>query len=509
MIMAKKTIKKILVANRGEIAVRVMRTCRELGIPTVAVYSDVDRTALHVRYATEAYAIGPALAKESYLNIDKIISVCKKSGADAVHPGYGFLSENPSFARAVSAAGLTFIGPLPESMESMGSKTAARAFMQKAGVPVVPGNAQALATADEGIKLAEKMGYPVMLKAAHGGGGKGMRKVSSAKDFASAFAGAQSEALNSFGSDEVYLEKYLEKPRHIEIQVMADVYGKTIAFAERECSAQRRHQKVIEESPSAFIDEELRQKMKDTAIQAAKAVNYVGAGTIEFLVDAHKNFYFMEMNTRLQVEHPVTEMITGHDLVALQIAVAQNEPLDLAEHQPANGWAIEARVCAEDPERNFMPTPGKVTHLRQCGGPYVRTDTGLFGGGVVPIEYDPMIAKVIAWGKTRLEAIKRLDRALSELTIKGCTTNTQFLRQLLGFKIFVSGEYDTSLIDLFLKSPPAWCTEDHKMVALISAALLNFEHDQQMRAQVSKTDVAENAKNSRWRMMLPLKTPIR
>jgi len=495
----KKNIRKILVANRGEIAVRVMRSCRELGIPTVAVYSDADRTALHVRYATEAFHIGPASAKESYLNIDKIIEVCKASGVDAVHPGYGFLSENAQFVRAVQEAGLIFIGPQPESMEKMGSKTAARAFMQAAGVPVVPGNAEAIKSPEAGLKLAEEMGFPVMLKAAHGGGGKGMRKVVAAKDFVSAFNGAQSESRNSFSSDEIYIEKYLDKPRHIEIQVMADVFGKTVAFAERECSVQRRHQKIIEESPSSFIDEHTREQMKKTACQAAKAVDYVGAGTIEFLVDSQKNFYFMEMNTRLQVEHPITEMITGHDLVALQIAVAQNEPLDIDDDQPAHGWAIEARVCAEDPDNNFLPTPGTITHLRQSGGPYVRTDTGLYSGSTVPMEYDPMIAKVVAWAQTRDGAIKRLDRALSELTIKGCTTNTQFLRRLLAFAPFVSGDYDTSIVDLFQKNTPIWCTDEHKLVAIIGTALLNFEHDQHMRSQVRKPDAGEAGTVSRWR----------
>jgi acetyl-CoA carboxylase biotin carboxylase subunit len=494
-------IKKILVANRGEIAVRVMRTCRDMGISTVAVYSEPDRTALHVRYATEAYLLGPALAKESYLNIGKILDVAKKSGADAIHPGYGFLSENAEFAQAVIDAGMIFIGPKPSSIQAMGSKTRARQIMQAAGVPVVPGITEAIADANEALEVAREIGFPVMLKAAAGGGGKGMRKVDRAEDFKSAFEAASSEAQNSFSDNAVYIEKFLEQPRHIEVQVFADNQGHIISFAERECSIQRRHQKIIEESPSCFVDEAMRQKMGEVARQAAKTVDYVGAGTIEFLVDAHKNFYFMEMNARLQVEHPVTEMVTGLDLVEMQIRVAQGEPLTVRENTvPANGWAVEARLCAEDPSQNFIPTPGAIRHFRQPGGPYIRTDTAIYTGCTVSVDYDPMIGKIIAWAPTRDLAIKRLDRALSELTIKGCTNNTMFLRQLLNFEPFVSGVYGTNLIELFQKNPPQWIEKEHEIVAMLGAALFNYEREKKMQARVNVDQVYGQKNLSSWQL---------
>lgn len=494
-------IKKILVANRGEIAVRVMRTCRDMGIPTVAVYSEPDRKALHVRYATEAYLLGPALAKESYLNIGKILDVAKKSGADAIHPGYGFLSENAEFAQAVLDAGLILIGPKPSSMEAMGSKIRARQIMQAAGVPVVPGIMESIADPEKALQIARDIGFPVMLKAAAGGGGKGMRKIDRPEDFKSAFEGARSEAQNSFSDSSVYIEKFLERPRHIEVQVFADTQGHVISFAERECSAQRRHQKVIEESPSCFVDEDMRQKMGAVARQAAKAVDYLGAGTIEFLVDVHKNFYFMEMNTRLQVEHPVTEMVTGLDLVEMQIRVAQGEPLEIREdYVPAKGWAVEARLCAEDPRQNFMPTPGAIRHFRQPGGPYVRTDAAIYTGCHVAVDYDPMIGKIIAWAPTRDLAIKRLDRALSELTIKGCTTNTMFLRQLLNFEPFVSGVYDTSLIECFQKQPPKWIETEHEIVAMLGAALFNYEREKKMQTHVNVNQVSGQKNLSSWQL---------
>lgn len=496
-----RKIKKILVANRGEIAVRVMRTCRDMGIPTVAVYSEPDRKALHVRYGTEAYLIGPALAKESYLNITKIIDTAKKSGADAIHPGYGFLSENAEFAQAVVDAGLIFIGPKASSMHAMGSKTRARQIMQAAGVPVVPGITESIDDPEQALKIAHEIGFPVMLKAAAGGGGKGMRKVDMPEAFKSAFEAAQSEARNSFSDASVYIEKFLEKPRHIEVQVFADMHGHVISFAERECSVQRRHQKVIEESPSCFVDEGMRQKMGEVARQAALAVDYVGAGTIEFLVDAHKNFYFMEMNTRLQVEHPVTEMVTGLDLVEMQIKVAQGEPLEIREHHvSANGWAIEARLCAEDPRQNFIPTPGAIRHFRQPGGPYVRTDAAIYTGCQVVVDYDPMIGKIIAWAPTRNLAIKRLDRALSELTVKGCATNTMFLRQLLNFEPFVSGHYDTSVIDQFQKHPPKWIEEEHKIVAMLGAALFNYEREKKMQTRINTTHIQHQQDFSSWQL---------
>lgn len=497
-----RKIQKILVANRGEIAVRVMRTCREMGIPTVAVFSEPDRKSLHVRYATEAYAIGPALAKESYLNIGKIIEAAQKSGADAIHPGYGFLSENAEFAQAVMDAGLILIGPKPSSMHAMGSKTRARQIMQAAGVPVVPGITSAIADPKEALQIAQEIGFPVMLKAAAGGGGRGMRKVDSAEVFMSAFEAAKSEARNSFSDDAVYIEKFLEKPRHIEVQIFADMHGKVVSFVERECSAQRRHQKVIEESPSCFVDEAMRQKMGQVARQAAKAVDYIGAGTIEFLVDAHKNFYFMEMNTRLQVEHPITELVSGLDLVQLQIQVAQGEKLPFDTEQiPSHGWAMEARICAEDPARNFIPTPGQITDFRQPGGPYVRTDAAIYSGCQVTADYDSMIAKVIAWAPNRALAIKRLDRALSELTIKGCMTNVMFLRQLLNYRPYISGEYDTSLIECHQKESPEWIQEEHRVAALIGAALFKYQRDKKSQITLPSNSNTQECNLSAWQLM--------
>lgn len=499
--MTTKKITKILVANRGEIAVRVMRTCRDLGLQSVAVYSDPDRSALHVRYATEAYHIGPASPKESYLNIKKIIEVAKKSKADAVHPGYGFLSENPQFADALAEAGIIFIGPKSHSMEAMATKTKARQVMIRANVPVVPGLEEPIADENEAKKIAAQIGYPVMLKAVYGGGGKGMRKVDKEQDFLSAFRMAQSEAVNSFGNGEVYIEKFLNKPRHIEMQILADTHGKVATFPERECSVQRRHQKLIEESPSPFVDQKMRERMAEVAVQAALAVDYVGAGTIEFLVDDKKNFYFMEMNTRLQVEHPITEMVTGLDLVAEQIAIAEGHPLPNYNFtKDFRGWAMEARVCAEDPSKDFLPTPGPINHLRVPGGPYTRTDTGIYAGSEITPDYDPMIAKLIAWGPTREVARKRLDRALMEFTLKGCTTNSMFLRQILDYQPFIQGVYDTSVIDKYLKDAPSWYQEEHKIVALLGAAIFNFEKEKKL---VSQIEVGKKNKGglslSKWR----------
>jgi acetyl-CoA carboxylase, biotin carboxylase subunit len=503
-VMKEQRIKKVLVANRSEIAVRVIRTCRDLGINTVAVYSDPDRTALHTRFATEAYHIGSASPKESYLNIDKIIDVAKKSQADAIHPGYGFLSENPQFADAVEDAGLIFIGPKTKSMDAMGTKTRARQVMTKAFVPVVPGTEEPVPDENKAKDIAKSIGFPIMLKAVAGGGGKGMRKVDCEEDFISAFRMSQSEARNSFGNESMYIEKFLNKPRHIEIQILADVYGNVTAFVERECSVQRRHQKLIEESPSPFVDEAMRLRMAEVAKMAAHAVDYVGAGTIEFLVDDKKNFYFMEMNTRLQVEHPVTEMITGLDLVEQQIAIAEGKALPAQDFtQEFKGWAMEARVCAEDPARDFIPTPGRVTHIRVPGGPYIRTDSGIYAGCEITPDYDPMIAKLIVWGPKRDSARRRLDRALMEFTLKGCTTNTMFLRQILSYKPFIEGEYDTGIISKYFKKSPVWYKEEHKIVALLGAAIFNFEKEKKLISQISVLKPSRPRQMSRWRSIKP------
>ena len=439
-------LRKVLVANRGEIAIRVMRTCKELGIATVAVFSEADRSALHVRQADQAFCVGPAPSRESYLVGDNIIAAAKASGADAIHPGYGFLSENAGFVRQCEKAGLLFIGPPASAMDSMGEKTRARTNMVKAGVPVVPGSTEPFATVEAAKAYAVKIGCPVMLKAAGGGGGKGMRRVEKVEDLESAWRQAKSEAMSSFGNDAVYLEKYLDQPHHIEIQVFADTLGNCIHLNERECSAQRRNQKVVEETPSPIISPQMRSAMGEVAVKAAKAVDYVGAGTIEFLVDASRNFYFLEMNTRLQVEHPVTEWVTGVDLVAWQIHVAQGGRLPFLEPIQPRGHAIEARVYAEDPGTNFMPSPGTIDYLRVPGGPNVRDDSGVYAGYVVPNFYDPMISKLSVWGPNRPAAIARMSRALSEYVVKGITTNLRYLQAICEHPDFVKGDYDTGFL---------------------------------------------------------------
>jgi acetyl-CoA carboxylase biotin carboxylase subunit len=438
-------IRKILVANRGEIAVRVMRTCRELGIPTVAVYSEADRSALHVRTADQAFCIGPPPSRESYLAQERIIEAAKMAGADAIHPGYGFLSENASFVRACEEAGIVFVGPPAAAMEAMGEKTRARANMIAAGVPVVPGS-EPLRSLDEARAFAERIGYPIMLKAAAGGGGKGMRKIDDPKSFDSAFRGAKSEALSAFGDDSVYIEKFLEKPHHVEIQVFGDSLGNITHLNERECSVQRRHQKVVEETPSPILTPQMRAAMGEVAVKAARAVGYVGAGTVEFLVDAKRNFHFLEMNTRLQVEHPITEWVTGVDLVNWQIRVAQGEKLPFTEQLQPRGHAIEVRIYAEDPERNFMPSPGRIQYLRVPGGPNVRDDSGVYSGYTVPSFYDPMISKLSVWAPSRAEAIARMRRALTEYVVKGITTNVRYLKAIMQHPEFHAGDYDTGFL---------------------------------------------------------------
>ena len=440
--------KKILIANRGEIAVRVIRACHEMEIRAVAVYSEVDRAGLHVRRADEAYAIGPAAASESYLNIDRVIDAAKRSGADAIHPGYGFLSENPKFALACRDAAIKFIGPPPESMELMGSKTRARQSMAKAEVPFVPGTSHGMASLGEAKDTALRLGYPVMLKAAAGGGGKGMRLVNSESELASALESAQSEALRAFGDGEVYLEKAITNPRHIEMQILADEQGNTLYLGERECSVQRRHQKVLEESPSPAATPEMRRRMGEIAVKAAKAAGYANAGTIEFLADNSGNFYFLEMNTRLQVEHPVTEFVTGLDLVQWQIRIASGEKLPFMQDDvKLRGHAIECRIYAEDPENNYFPSPGKITALAEPSGPGIRLDSGIYPGWNVPLEYDPLLAKLIAYGDSREQAIGKLRRALDEYYIAGVKTNLPLFRKILSNPDFLAGRTDTGLLD--------------------------------------------------------------
>jgi len=444
--------KKILIANRGEIAVRILRACHEMGMAAVVVYSDVDRTALHVRKADEAYPIGAAAASESYLNIDKMLEVAKRSGADAVHPGYGFLSENAKFAQACADAGVKFIGPTAAAMEGMGSKTRARQAVEKASVPLVPGTSRGVGSPTEAQDVAARIGYPVMLKAAAGGGGKGMRLVHAPEELKSALEGARSEAERAFGDSEVYIEKAIVNPRHIEMQVLADEHGNTVYLGERECSLQRRHQKVLEEAPSPFVDVDMRHRMGEIAVRVAQAANYTNAGTVEFLVDQERNFYFLEMNTRLQVEHPVTELITGLDLVHLQIRIAAGEKLPFRQDDVRiRGHAIECRVYAEDPDDNYFPSPGKISLLQEPSGPGIRLDSGMYEGWNVPIDYDPLLAKLIAYAADRDHAIARMNRALGEYFVGGIKTNISLFRQILRDAGFRAGKLDTGFLDRMLK----------------------------------------------------------
>ena len=443
--------KKILIANRGEIAVRVLRACREMGIRGVAVYSDADRASLHVRLADEAYSIGPAPSRESYLVIEKIIGAARYSGCDAIHPGYGFLAENPTLPRACAEAGIAFIGPSPEAMEELGSKTAARHIAKKVGVATVPGTLDPIAKFEDALPMARQIGFPVVLKAVAGGGGKGMRLVERELEIASAWRDAASEAQNAFGDGRLYLEKYLLRPRHIEIQVLGDHHGKIVFIGERECSIQRRYQKVIEEAPSPIMTSELRRAMGEAAVKLARAGGYTNAGTVEFLVDAERNFYFLEMNTRLQVEHPVTEMVTSIDLVKTQIRIAAGESLPFRQEDVAiRGHAIECRIYAEDPDNNFFPSPGKILGRRVPSGPGIRLDDGVYGGWTVPNEYDPMLGKLIAWGNDRAESLARLERALGEYYASGIKTNVGLFRRILATEDFRKGEFYTRWLDDFL-----------------------------------------------------------
>ena len=464
--------KKILIANRGEIAVRVTRACHEMGIAAVAVYSDVDRASLHVRKADEAYSIGASAASESYLNIPKILDVARISGADAIHPGYGFLSENAQFAQACTDAAVKFIGPTPAAMEAMGSKTRARQAVERAGVPFVPGTSRGLESFEQAAQVAAQIGYPVMLKAAAGGGGKGMRMVHSPERLKSALEAARSEAERSFGDGEVYIEKAIANPRHIEMQVLADEHGNTVYLGERECSLQRRHQKVLEEAPSPMVDADMRRRMGEVAVRVAQAANYTNAGTVEFLVDSQKNFYFLEMNTRLQVEHPVTELTTGLDLVHLQIRIAAGEKLPFTQDDLSiRGHAIECRIYAEDPDNNYFPSPGKITLLLSPSGPGIRRDSGMYEGWVVPMEYDPLLAKLIGYGADREQAIARLTRALNEYFVGGIKTNISLFRRILLDPDFRAAKLDTGFLDRLLqqKDSPEVASDGNPQSAQVAA----------------------------------------
>ena len=466
--------RKVLIANRGEIAVRLIRGLRDLNIPSVAVYSDVDRASLAVRMADEAARLGPAPSSESYLRIDKIIDAARCHGADAIHPGYGFLSENAEFAQAVVDAGLTFIGPPAAVIEKMGSKTAARQFAIAAGAPVVPGTEEAIQSIDRARATARALGYPVLLKAAAGGGGKGMRRVDREEDLEAAVRDASSEAGRAFRNADVYLEKLVVEPRHVEIQVLGDHHGHMIHLGERECSLQRRHQKVIEECPSPVmsIDPELRERMGAAAVSVARSAGYTNAGTVEFLVDRDRNFYFLEMNTRLQVEHPVTELVTGLDLVAWQLRIAAGERLTIRQEDVRwSGCAIECRIYAEDPENNFLPFPGKITRLVEPSGPGIRLDSGVYEGWNVPFEYDPLLAKLVAWGQDRDVAIRRLQRALLEYKIGGIRCNVSFFVDILNDPHFLSGDYSTAYLDGFYarKKAPPEAPELEAVAALVAA----------------------------------------
>jgi len=495
-----KTIKKVLIANRGEIAVRVIRACRDLGINSVAVYSEADRTSLHVRYADEAVFIGPPAPRESYLVAEKIIEAAKKTGADAIHPGYGFLSERSFFSQMCQDEGIIFIGPPPSAIDTMGDKQTARETVRKAGVPVVPGTTPGMRD-DEILALAPSFGFPLLVKATAGGGGKGMRAVLKEEDLKEAIAGARREAESAFGNGDVYVEKLLVGARHIEFQVLADTHGNTIHLGERECSIQRRHQKLVEESPSIVLDQDpsLRQRMGDMAVKAAQSVGYVNAGTIECLVDKDKNFYFLEMNTRLQVEHPVTELVTGIDLVKEQIRIARGRRMGPTQSfMNPTGWAIECRVNAEDPYNNFMPSVGKITSLNVPTGPGVRVDSGVYGGYEITPYYDSMIAKLICWGEDRGEAILRMRRALEEYTIMGVKHNIPFHQNLMNSFSFIAGMFDTKFVEerfsmtTYEEAP----SEDELETSAIAATL--FAHRQRQLASQVVSRGERDTSNWKW-----------
>ncbi len=491
--------KKVLIANRGEIAVRIIRACRELGLETVAVFSEADRNALHVRYADEAYLLGPAPSRESYLRADKIFEVAKMSGADAIHPGYGFLAEREDFSARCAELGITFIGPKPSSIAAMGDKAEARATVIKAGVPVVPGTEDVgNMTNEDLLRVAPKIGFPLLIKATAGGGGKGMREVKNIEEMPTLLASARREAESAFGDGNVYLEKLVEGARHIEFQIMADSFGNVIHLGERECSIQRRHQKLLEEAPSPFLDEELRQKMGDVAVKAAQAVDYVNAGTIEFLVDKERNFYFLEMNTRLQVEHPITEMVTGIDIVAEQLRIARGRQLSYTQDQiHITGHAIECRINAEDPFNNFIPSTGRITHSLIPTGPGVRVDTGVYPGFEITPFYDPMIAKLIVWGETRAQAILRMRRALEEYRIVGVRTNIPFHQTLMDSHRFMGGQFDTRFVEeRFSMDDAMEPSEANAEIAAILATLVAHQESERSATIVRRNE--RDTSNWKW-----------
>ncbi|HVG09299.1 MAG TPA: acetyl-CoA carboxylase biotin carboxylase subunit [Thermoanaerobaculia bacterium] len=491
-------IRKVLIANRGEIAVRVIRACREMGIRSAVIYSEPDRLGLPVLLADEAWPIGPASSRESYLRTEAIVQLAVEIGADAIHPGYGFLSERAAFSRLCREAGVTFIGPSPESIEAMGSKVESRRLMMDAGVPVVPGGRDPLPDLESAQAAAETIGYPLMLKAAAGGGGKGMRRIDTPADLPAAYRDARSESGASFGDDSVYLEKYIVEPRHVEIQIMADLHGRIVSLGERECSLQRRHQKVVEEAPSPVVDAGLRRRMGEAAVRAASAVNYTNAGTCEFLLDRNGDFFFLEMNTRIQVEHPVTELVTGIDLVQWQIRVAQGEPLgpEFENVQP-RGHAVEVRLYAEDPWQRFAPSPGRIELLRWPEGPGIRNDAGVYEGSEVSIHYDPMLSKLIVWAADRPRALDRLGRALAELRIEGIRTTKPLFQALLADPDFRSGNMDIAMLDRKLESgelqPPQQLEDVEDDLPLIAAALDHHE-----RANRTEASGSAPGLRSRW-----------
>ena len=497
---AETMFKKILIANRGEIAVRILRACRELSVSAVVVYSEADRAALHVRLADEAYPIGPSPSRESYLRIDKLIEVARRAGCNALHPGYGFLAENPALARACADASVTFIGPSATAMEQMGSKTAARQLARRAGVPTVPGAVDPLERLDDARALAHEMGFPILLKAVAGGGGKGMRLVATEPELAAAWRDASSEALNAFGDARLYLEKYLQRPRHIEMQILADAHGHIVYLGERECSVQRRHQKVIEEAPSPVVDARLRHAMGEAAVKLAAASGYTNAGTVEFLVDAGAKFYFLEMNARLQVEHPVTEAVTGLDLVKLQIRIAAGEPLPFTQQEVVlHGHAIECRIYAEDPDNNFFPSPGKILAWRAPSGPGIRLDDGVYTGWTVPNEYDPLLGKLIAWGSDRGEALARMRRALEEFYVTGIHTNVGLFRRILADPEFLRAEIHTRWLDEWFKVAPTQSTagagDASEDAALLAAVLWHLGTNEASSAAARPAETL-----SRWKL---------